>query len=170
MALGIALALAKFVPDVISLFSHKRGKQAQDAISAIENVANTLTGKTGDDAVAAIEADPQLAYEFKIAVMADSHISEQLKADDRKDARAAYKVNHEQADKVAQSIMKLNLPSVLALALINIAAVYFLKEYGPILAIASNLIGIVIGRLLSERESVVGFYFGSSLGSKMKDS
>lgn len=169
MAIGTILALAKFVPDIIGLFDSKRGKKAQTAMDAVENVANAITGQTGDAAVKALEADPELAYQFKVAVMADSHVSEQLHAEDRKGARESYKVHHEQADRVAQAIMARNLPTVFLLVLVNIGSVIWLKDEGEIIAIISNIIGIVIGQLLAERQSVIGFFFGSSLGSKMKN-
>lgn len=171
MIFGTALALAKFIPDVIGLFDSKKGAKAKEAAEAVENVAAAITGKTGDDAVRAIEADPELAYKFKTAVMADSHISEQLQAEDLKSAREAYKIHHEQADNVAKSIMSRNLPTIFVLVLINVVSVGGAKYFdlpGEVLAIISNMIGIVIGQLLNERQSVVGFFFGSSLGSKMK--
>jgi hypothetical protein len=40
---------------------------------------------------------------------------------------------------------------------------------GEVIAIVSNFIGIAIGNLFSERQSVVNFFFGSSVGSKLKD-
>lgn len=170
--IGTALALARYIPDVIGLFSSKRGKQAQDAMSAVESVAEAITGKTGVEAVSAIEADPELAYKFKVAVMADSHVSEQMQLEDRKDARESYKVHHEQADKIAAQIMNWNLPSLLALAALQIGVVIIAKKYDldvTIVAIVSNILGLVINSLISERQSVVGFFFGSSLGSKMKN-
>lgn len=171
-AIGFAMSLLKYVPDVIGLFDSKKGEKAQEAMSAVEKVAEAITGKKGDEAVTAIAEDPELAYKFKIAVMADSHISEQLRAADIKSARDSYKVHHEQADKVAQSIMAKNLPTIFILVLVNVASVCGAKYFnmpGEVLAIISNLIGIVIGQLLAERQSVVGFFFGSSLGSKMKN-
>ena len=104
--------------------------------------------------------------------MADSHISAQMEAEDRKSARDSYKVHHEQADKVAQSIMARNLPTIFILVIVNVTSVYaaeYFKLPTGVLAIISNLIGVVIGQLLAERQSVVGFFFGSSLGSKMKN-
>lgn len=172
MIISSALALAKFVPDIIGLFSSKRGKDAKSAMAAVTKVAETLTGKTGDEAVKAIEADPQLAYEFKVAVMADSHVSEQIEMEDRKSARESYKVHHEQADKIAQMIMSINLPTILLLVVLNVVSVYVAEYYKlptGVLAIISNLIGVVIGQLLAERQQVVGFFFGSSVGSKTKD-
>jgi hypothetical protein len=65
--------------------------------------------------------------------------------------------------------MKWNLWSILALVLVNGIAIYFLSEEAAVLATVSNLLGIVIKSLLDERKEVTGFYFGSSVGSKMKD-
>ena len=169
--IGAALKLLQFVPDVLGLFDHKRGSKASEAMDAVSKVAEVITGKKGDDAVAALSADPELAFKFKMAVMADKHVSEQLQAEDLKSAREAYKTHHEQADEVAKSIMGRNLPTVFFLVLCNILAVMYARYIdlpGELVAVISNLIGVVIGQLLSERQSVVGFFFGSSLGSKMK--
>lgn len=172
MSLAVVLGLAKHIPNVLGLFDKKRGKKAQEAVTAVLGVAEKLTGKKGDAAVDAINADPNLAMELQLAVMADSHVSEQLQAEEMESARSSYKVHHDQADRVAENIMKRNLPTIFMLVLCNIAAVMSAKYWqlpGEVLAIISNLIGVVIGQLLSERQSVVGFFFGSSLGSKMKN-
>lgn len=170
--IGTALALLKFVPDLIGLFDSKKGEDAQKTMDVVESVAEAITGKQGDEAVDAMNKDPELAYKFKVAVMADSHVKEQMLADEMKNARDSYKVHHEQADKVADGIMRKNLPTIFILVLINIIAVMLTKYWqmpGEVLAIISNLIGIVVGQLLAERQSIVGFFFGSSLGSKMKN-
>ena len=170
--LSTALKLLQFVPEVLGLFDNKRGQAATEAMNKVTEVAEALTGKSGDDAVKALSANPQLAFEFKMAVMADKHVHEQLQAEDLKNARDAYKVHHEQADEVAKSIMGRNLPTVFFLVLCNIFAVMYARYIelpGELVAVISNLIGVVIGQLLSERQSVVGFFFGSSLGSKMKN-
>jgi len=85
------------------------------------------------------------------------------------DAREMYeKTNHDTADKLADRVMKWNLPVILALVLINIASVIYLKENGTVIAIISNFIGMAMGQLFTERQSVVNFFFGSSKGSKEK--
>ena len=83
-------------------------------------------------------------------------------------ARDMYKVNPEQASKVANNIMKYNLVIVFLLVIINVLAVNHLKDDAAILAIVSNFIGIVMMALLQERQAVVNFFFGSSMGSKNK--
>tara|TARA_R110000744_G_scaffold354005_1_gene460381 strand:+ start:1192 stop:1701 length:510 start_codon:yes stop_codon:yes gene_type:complete len=166
--LSVALGLIKFVPDLIGMFDKKKGKQAQDIAATVTNVAETITGKKGEDAVTAINADPALAYKFQIAVMADSHVQEQMELDNTNAARDMYKVNPEQASKVANNIMKYNLVIVFLLVVINVFAVMYLKDDAAVLAIVSNFIGIVMMALLQERQAVVNFFFGSSMGSKNK--
>lgn len=170
-AVGVALSLAKYVPELIGMFDSKRGEQAQGVMQAVSSVAEAVTGKTGDAAVDAINADPNLALEFKTAVMADKHVTEQLALEDKKSAREAYKVQHEQADKIAERIMKWNLPALMMMAVIQAGVIWVAKMYDldvAVVAIVSNLLGLVVKSLLDERLSVVNFFFGSSLGSKMK--
>lgn len=162
------LGLVKFIPDLIGMFDSKKGKQAQEISNTVSSIAETITGKTGQNAVSAIEKDPELAYKFKLAVMADTHVQEQMQLENTKSARDMYKVNPEQASKVADSIMKYNLVIVFLLVIINVLAVIHLKDDAAILAIVSNFIGIVMMALIQERQSVVNFFFGSSMGSKNK--
>jgi len=169
MDLISAIGLAKFVPDVIGLFSSKRGKGAAKAISVVGGIAEALTGKKGDAAVDAIASSPEMAYKFKVAVMANSHIQSQIELEDRKDARRMYAINPEQIDKVAANILSYNIPVVFLLVIINVLVVYYFKESAPLIAIISNFIGIVMHALLSERQALVSFCLGSSIGSKMKN-
>lgn len=162
------LGLVKFVPDLIGMFDKKKGEQAQKISETVGAVAEAVTGKKGDDAAKAIHADPALAYKFQLAVMADSHVKEQMDLDNTKSAREMYKVNPEQASKVANNIMKYNLVIVFLLVIINVLAVNHLKDNAAVLAIVSNFIGLVLGALLNERQAVVNFFFGSSMGSKNK--
>lgn len=92
-----------------------------------------------------------------------------LHLQDKDSARGMYKNKSSQADKVAHSIMLWNLPAIIALLLLNGAAVYFIEN--PAVAVAiGNAIGASISFLWQERQQIVGFFFGSSLGSKKKGS
>ena len=64
--------------------------------------------------------------------------------------------------------MKYNLVIVFLLVIINVIAVWYLKNDAAVLAIISNFIGITLGALLNERQAVINFFFGSSMGSKNK--
>lgn len=163
------IGLAKFVPDIIGLFDKRRGKDAKKAIQKVGEIAEAVTGQTGSNAEKAIANDPNLALEFQLAVMADTHVQDQLELEDRKSARELYKINPGKAEDVAEQVMRYNLVLVFLLVVINVLAVAKLKDDAAVLAIVSNFIGIAMHALLNERQAVVGFFFGSSLGSKLKN-
>jgi len=132
------------------------------------DVAKVVTGTDNEDsAVAALNASPELRYEYEMALLADAHIPDRLDLENTQSAREVYKVHHEQADKIAESVMTWNLWLMGALTIANIGVVYFIKD-GALVAIASNLIGMIVNHLMSERKDVVNFFFGSSMGSKDK--
>jgi len=68
--ISIALALAQFVPAITRWLG---GDQAGDIAQQVVGAAETLTGKTGPDALDAIKADPaqQLAFRQAMAAKAD---------------------------------------------------------------------------------------------------
>lgn len=82
------------------------------------------------------------------------------------DARSMYKEKSDTADSIALSISKWNLPLIVILIIINVAATELLNDVK--LAIVSNFIGIAIKTLFDERATVINFFFGSSQGSKDK--
>lgn len=163
------MSLIKFLPDIISLFDKKRGKQASEAFETVGKIAERVTGKPLKEAEEALSADPAKAYAFQMEVMGNELIQRQLEVEDRKSARELSKVDPAQASRVADQIMKYNLVLVFVLVMINVLAVIYLREDAAVLAIISNFIGIVLHALLQERQSVTAFYFGSSLGSKLKE-
>ena len=86
---------------------------------------------------------------------------------DLSNARAMYGQQHQNADRIARQIMTWNLPAIVALVAANCAAVYTIDN--PTIAVAlGNIIGASITYLWNERSQVVGFFFGSSMGSKDK--
>lgn len=79
---------------------------------------------------------------------------------------------HEQADKIAENIMKRNLPYIVVMASVNVLVLLFAESFDLSTAVVlavGNVIGMVIQSLINERAQVVGFYMGSSIGSKLKD-
>lgn len=84
---------------------------------------------------------------------------------DLQDARKMYTVKSEMADVVARRVMNWNLPVV---ALLVGALIYCTVSLSNnvLLALVSSSIGSVTTLLLSERQSIINFFFGSSSGSK----
>lgn len=85
--LEAALALAKFVPDILGLFA---GPKAADVAQKVVNLAQAVTGQASPDAaLRAISGDPQTALKFKQAVLANRVELEQIAAQREKDAAEA---------------------------------------------------------------------------------
>ena len=93
----------------------------------------------------------------------------EIELDKYKTAHDTYKTNGVEANSIAESIINYNLPIIAILVLVNIALVYLMEDRSELIAIASNIIGVAIGNLFNERQAIINFIFGSSVGSKEKD-
>lgn len=85
-------------------------------------------------------------------------------------AHETYQTSHDMSDTIATQIIKRNLPIIGLLVLSNVAIVYFMQNNPNLIAIVSQIIGIAIGNLFAERQAIINFFYGSSLGSKIKGS
>jgi hypothetical protein len=163
------LALLQFAPKIIGLFGDDDSKAAKIG-DTIAGIAQSVTGsKSVDESAAKLISNPQLAHDFESAVMKSKTVIERLDEQSRHRASEQYKTSHKMADKIAWRIMVWNLPIIAVMAVVNLLAAYFMSNLGALLAVVSNLIGVVIGALITERQQVTSFHFGSSLGSKAKD-
>lgn len=80
--LSIALGLAKFVPSIIGwLAGDKAGTVAQKVV----NVAETVTGKTGDQALTALQSDPNLVLQYQKAILDQATTFQQMAAQNAAD-------------------------------------------------------------------------------------
>ena len=91
-----------------------------------------------------------------------------LEIQDKDSARKMYVEEHDKADSIATKIIDWNLPVIGVLLGIEIACIIYMREYPEVLAIISAAVGGVTQSLISERQTVVQFFFGSSMGSKKK--
>lgn len=90
-----------------------------------------------------------------------------LDAEDRASARANYINTKDFSDEIGKRVFNWNLPFVALL----VAAVIVCAQYleGGLLATIAGLVGAIIRDLMAERQTLVNFLWGSSLGSKKKD-
>jgi hypothetical protein len=167
-ALGIAEAVG-----LTSWVKNKLSGSDSTAASIASKVLDFATSQTGESdhekAISVLNANPELAAQLKQTLIENEHELDMAPYLDRKGAREMHNKHPEQADKIADGIMKFNLPYIFVLLVANVLAMFFLKDYSAILAIVSNLLGMTIKSLFDERNCVTGFYFGSSMGSKNKD-
>ncbi len=118
---------------------------------------NTKTSLTNEEKQKIIEFESNHSLEL-----------EKLALEKFKTSHDTYRQSHEMADKIASQIIRFNLPVILILVIINVLLVHYLKDNATLIAIASNIIGVAIGNLFNERQAIVNFFFGSSIGSKQK--
>jgi len=168
MALPL-LGLLGILKNVPKLFKAVKGGDG-GLISKALSIAKAVTG-IGDEkgAVEAIKSDPELSYKYEMALLADKHIPDRLNLENTQGARDAYKIHNVQADKIAEKIMNYNIIVAFLLVIINVASVVMLDDKTLIAIISSSTSGFAAG-LMAERQNVVNFFFGSSMGSKQKDS
>lgn len=112
-----------------------------------------------DELVAELERD-RMEWEKEIFA---------LEVEDKKSARVMYIQKSDQADDIATNVMSRNLPAIGVLILVEILSIIYLRERVEVIAIISTAIGAITQALITERLTVVQFFFGSSKGSKDKE-
>ena len=92
----------------------------------------------------------------------------ELDFEDRAGAREMYKTENQMADQIANRVIVWNLWIVFLAIVIEILVVIYMEDK-TLIAIISSAIGGLTTALLQERQQVINFFFGSSIGSKNKD-
>jgi hypothetical protein len=145
------------------------GEPGAKAASKVVDMAKSVTN-TGsiEGAIAELKENKLVANELKKQLVNNKHELQLAVYEDLKSARQMYQsTDHAMADKIADEIITKNPKLILLLILTNICVVLWVTN--PAIAIAAgNVIGASITYLWQERQSVVGFFFGSSQGSKQK--
>lgn len=160
----IALGLVKFAPSLIQYFtgSDKAANVAQQVI----NIAQTVTGTTAPDAaLAAIQADPQKAMEFNLAVIAaDSDLTKAFLLDVQDARHRDIELNKLGKRNVRADIM-VALDVVGLLACLIVLCFFREKIPGEAIGLIST-IAATFGLCLRDAHQ---FEFGSSRSSQVKD-
>jgi hypothetical protein len=162
ITIGLTLA-SQFAPSIIKYFTNS--DTAGEVAGKVIDIAKTVTGKdTPDEAAQALAADPALAMQFKVAVMASEADLDKAYLADRADAR--------KRDTAFVQAGRYNWRGdFLALLAVGglIICVYFVASDAGLPERAVNAIMFVAGVLASAVRDVYGFEFGSSRSSKDKD-
>lgn len=144
------------------------GVIGNNAASKVIDIAKVVTGIADPAKIEEqLRADHQMAADLRNKLMDNEQEIIRLQYADIANARDSYKVHNEQADKIAARVMDVNLPAIVALLITNCLIVYFVTNPAVSLAIG-NIIGASVQALWQERQSIIGFFFGSSVGSKEK--
>lgn len=140
------------------------GDKAGKAADAVVGIAEQVTGKKGPDAVEAIKADPSLALDFEMAVMAKETDILRLAVEDTADARR----RDIEIRKAGGTNWRADVLAVGALGGL-IALIYTLLYVDLSAGPARDVLLMLSGALVAIVKDVYQFEFGSSRGSKDKD-
>lgn len=160
----VAMGLAQFAPAIVKWITGS--DKAEQAAGTVVDIAKRVTGAgTPDGALAALQADPALALQFRQAVMAQEADLDKAYLADRQDARKR-DVAYVQAGKHNWRADIMVLGVVIGLiACLLVLAFFKDKVPGEVVGIVSTIAGI-FGACLRD---AFQFEFGSSRGSKEKD-
>jgi hypothetical protein len=161
-------------PSLIRLFGNAKGGTTERVTETIADVVDKIQGNPTPQNQAKLQAlidslDPLEIQKLALGLQQIQLDREKAYLQDTQSARGMYQVHNVQADKIADRVMRWNLIFIFAVLLINVGTVYWLKDFGTILALIGNVLGWVLKGLFDERQQVCSFYFGSSMGSKQKD-
>jgi hypothetical protein len=163
ITIGLALA-SQFAPSIIKYFTNS--DTAGSVAGQVIDIAKTVTGKgTPDEAIAAMQADPALAVQFKTAVMANDADLEKAYLADRADARARdVKIAQAGRRNVRADVMVL-LDVIGLIACLIVLCFFREKIPGEAIGLIST-IAATFGLCLRDAHQ---FEFGSSRSSQTKD-
>lgn len=158
----VAMGLAQFAPQIIKWVTGS--DKAADAAEKVVGIAETVTGRSGPDALDALKADPALVLQFRQAVMANEADLDKAYLADRADARkrdVAY-VQAGRTNKRANFMVAMDAIGLIVCLLV--LAFYADNLRGEAIALISTVASI-FGLCLRDAHQ---FEFGSSRGSQEK--
>ena len=166
----IALALAKAAGVDDWLKEKISGTVTGKVANKVIDLAKQVTGKdTPDEALNTVSTNLVYAGELKRQLLQNEHVLKLAAYEDRKDARQTYRIHPQQADKIAERVMRFNLPFIVGLVIINCVVLHFFRHDAALLAAVSNVLGMAIKSLFDERKEVTGFYFGGSMDASERE-
>lgn len=160
--ISIAFGLAQFAPQVIKWLTGS--DKAAEAAGAVVEIAETVTGRKGADALDALKADPALVLQFRQSVIAQEADLDKAYLADRADARKRDAVF------ISSGSRNYRADFMFLLAVGMIAGLVWLVWKDPsINEYMKGIFTLVLGRFLGYLDNIYNFEFGSTRASKTKD-
>lgn len=162
--LAIALGLAQIAPSLMRFFGV--GEAPAAVVEKAVDIAKSVTGtQSGEEALAALQADAAKAQEFRLAALqADTSLEEAYLAD-RQDARARDVALTQAGYHNTRADVMVFFDAVGLVACLVVLTVFRKDVPGEVVGLLSTIAGI-FGLCLRDAHQ---FEFGSSRGSREKD-
>lgn len=160
----LALGLGQLVPAITKWItgSDKAAEVAEQVVS----IAETVTGKTGNDALTSIKADPALLMAFKEKVMERQTELDRLAYGDIANARHMQETALQQDDIFSKRFVYYLAAwwSLFSCVYIIVISVITIPETS--VRFVDTILGFLLGTVVA---TIIQFFLGSSIGSKTKD-
>lgn len=160
--ISIAFGLAQFAPQIIKWITGS--DKAAEAAGQVVDIAQTVTGRKGQEALEALKADPALVLQFRQAVMAVEVELDKAYLADRADARK----RDTKFLEVGRRNYRADFMFVLAVA-VTCGLVWVVWKDPGINEYVKGIFTLVLGRFLGYLDNIYSFEFGSTRSSKAKD-
>lgn len=149
----LAMGLAQFAPQIIKWVSGS--DKAEQAARQVVDIAQAVTGKSGSEALEALQFDPKLALDFRKAVM-----------DAEADLDKAYLLDVQHARTTHREhwmpwALTLTLAAMVALLVAGLFALPTPPEN-------KEVVYLIAGQLIGAFGTAVAYWLGSSRGSAQK--
>lgn len=160
----LALGLGQLVPAITKWItgSDKAAEVAEQVVS----IAETVTGKTGNDVLTSIKADPALLMAFKEKVMERQTELDRLAYGDIASARHMQETALQQDDIFSKRFVYYLAAwwSLFSCVYIIVISVITIPETS--VRFVDTILGFLLGTVVA---TIIQFFLGSSIGSKTKD-
>ena len=162
ITIGLTLA-SQYAPSIIKYFTNS--DTAGAVAGQVIEIAKTVTGKgTPEESVSAIQADPALALQFRLAVMANEADMDKAFLSDTQDAR---KRDIVLIDKGVTNY-RANIIAAIA-GLVVLACLLVVVWATGLDDFAKASITLICGRALGWVEQIFSFEFGTTRSNQTKD-
>lgn len=163
--IALALQLAQFAPSIIKLITGS--DKAADVAGQVIGIAKTVTGtETGQEALEVMQADPDKAMDFQLALASQQVELEKSFLLDIQDARAMQIAALTQEDKFSKRFVYFFSGAWSVFTMIYVTCITFwapIEESGK--SNASTVLGFLLGTAVS---MIFSYFFGSTKGSAEK--
>jgi hypothetical protein len=153
------MALAQFAPQIIRWVSGS--EKAAEAAEHVVDIARTVTGtNTAEEAVSAIQADPNLAMQLQMKILDQAQEMDKLYLADRSDAREREIAT---GDKTPRNLAYLLTGGFFC------ALGYLMVQGLPAQGIERDITLYMLATLQTAWLSAIAYYFGTTKNSGDKD-
>lgn len=162
--LTIALGLGQLVPAITKWVTGS--DKAAEVAEQVVGIAETVTGKTGAEALTSIRADPALLFAFKEKVMERQTELDRMAYSDTANARHMQEIALQQDDKFAKRFVYWFAICWSIFSACYIVGITFADIPAQNQRYADTILGFLLGTVIA---TMFQFFLGSSIGSKTKD-